>query len=273
MNRLRISGTGILKIDYTIKLVFLEIIARIINLPYYNDKSLQSCSIMPLTILVVDDDPGILLCVSDYLSANGYSTVVAENGQKALREVEILQPQLVITDIAMPHLNGFDVVKSLRQQPNLRLLPVIFLTDHDNSKSRIQGYKVGCDAYLPKPFELEELGAVVRNLLERSQLIQAAWQYTYQDRVAPALPEITSTQRTINLAVSIASSELNLQLTEREKSVLQLIVDGLSNAQIGDRLFISPRTVEKHVSTLLRKTVTSNRAELVHFAMKHDLVV
>lgn len=229
---------------------------------------------MPLTILVVDDDPGILLCVSDYLSANGYSTVVAENGQKALTEVEILQPQLVITDIGMPYLNGFDVVKALRQQPNLRLLPVIFLTDHDNSQSRIQGYKVGCDAYLPKPFELEELGAVVRNLLERSQLIQAAWQYTYQDRVGPSSPiRVPDPPTAMSQALSIAASELDLHLTEREKSVLQLIVDGLSNAQIGDRLFISPRTVEKYVSTLLRKTFTSNRAELVHFAMKHDLVV
>jgi len=63
-----------------------------------------------------------------------------------------------------------------------------------------------------------------------------------------------------------------LQLTNREQGVLRLLSDGLSNAQIGDRLHLSPRTIEKYVSNLLRKTETSNRAELVRFAMDHHLV-
>jgi DNA-binding NarL/FixJ family response regulator len=228
---------------------------------------------MPLTILLVDDDPGILLCVSDYLRSQGYAVVDAKDGQMALKVVENLQPQIVITDIGMPHLNGFDLVQTLRQQPSLRLLPVIFLTDHVATAQRIRGYQVGCDAYLPKPFELEELAAVVRNLLERSQLIQAAWQYTYQDRVlAQSAPEAKSVAGTFKIPIALNEPEFSLNLTDREAKVLQLIVEGLSNAQIGDRLFLSSRTVEKYVSTLLRKTTTSNRAELVHFAMKHDLV-
>jgi DNA-binding NarL/FixJ family response regulator len=232
---------------------------------------------MPLTILVVDDDPGIVLCVSDYLAAQGYAVVEAKDGQMALNVVEHHQPQMVITDIGMPHLNGFDLVQALRQKPSLRLLPVIFLTDHTSTSERIRGYQVGCDAYLPKPFELDELVAVVRNLFERSQLIQAAWQYTYQERVL-AEPDEADPQKaakplqTKPLIPLFTDTDFAIKFTDRESTVLQLIVDGLSNNQIGDRLFLSPRTVEKYVSTLLRKTATNNRAELVHFAMKHDLV-
>ncbi|MDB9513008.1 response regulator transcription factor, partial [Kamptonema animale CS-326] len=67
-------------------------------------------------------------------------------------------------------------------------------------------------------------------------------------------------------------TEKSLSLTQREKDVLQLLTDGLSNAQIGDRLHLSHRTVEKYVSSLLRKSDRTNRAELVRFAMEHHLV-
>jgi DNA-binding NarL/FixJ family response regulator len=257
---------------------------------------------MPLTILVVDDDSGVRLCVGDFLSASGYSVVLAENGQEALLRLAELQPHLIVTDVAMPLMDGYELVRRVRQQPTLRLLPVIFLTERSQTKERIRGYQLGCDIYLPKPFDLQELGVVVRNLLERSQLIQTAWQYTYQDQlVQQPFVAATSSSRsatqvlasdvgghkrlstntfvtrlpepTINRpSPTCADLPFPLQLTDREAKVLALVVDGLSNNQIGDRLYLSPRTVEKYVSNLLRKTTTSNRAELVHFAMKHCLV-
>jgi DNA-binding NarL/FixJ family response regulator len=73
-------------------------------------------------------------------------------------------------------------------------------------------------------------------------------------------------------AWAIASTTIAVNLTEREQEVLALLTDGLSNGQIGDSLHLSPRTVEKYVSSLLRKTDTSNRAELVRFAMENHLV-
>jgi DNA-binding NarL/FixJ family response regulator len=258
---------------------------------------------MPLTVLVADDDPGVRLCIGDFLKASGYSVVLAGNGQEAFAVVESLQPHLVVTDIAMPVMDGYELVSRVRQCPSLRLLPVIFLTERTKTQERIKGYQLGCDVFLPKPFELQELGAVIRNLLERSQLIQAAWQYTYQDQAPNPLPTLSPSghpsspsQLTDELApyrqrqtsaialeslpessvkrrsVSCVELPFSLHLTEREQKVLELIVDGLSNAQIGDRLYLSPRTVEKYVSSLLRKTSTINRAELVHFAMKHCLL-
>ncbi len=220
---------------------------------------------MPLTILVADDDVGTRLAVSDYLELAGYIAIAADNGQHALAMVEQHQPHLLVTDITMPKMDGYELVRQVRRQPAFRLLPVIFLTARTNTEERIRGYQLGCDAYLPKPFHLEELGAVVRNLLERSQMIQVEWRSRSHsaEHQADQSP-LTKTEPRQGTG--------RMDLTTRETDVLMLLAGGLSNAQIGDRLHLSPRTVEKYVSSLLRKTDTSNRAELVRFSMEHHLV-
>lgn len=227
---------------------------------------------MPLTILIAEDDEGTRLSLCDYLELEGYSVLMASHGEMALQQVFSHQPQLIITDVGMPGLDGYSLVQKVRQLPAFRLLPVIFLTAHNETQDRIRGYQMGCDLYLSKPVELAEVGAIVRNLLERSQLIQSAW----IQQVALS----TAQQRALQTSDASADitpwvpdpSELVADFTTREQDVLALLSDGLSNSQIGDRLFLSPRTVEKYVSSLLRKTETSNRSELLRFAISHHLV-
>uniref|UniRef100_A0ACD5GXD6 Response regulator n=1 Tax=Desertifilum tharense IPPAS B-1220 TaxID=1781255 RepID=A0ACD5GXD6_9CYAN len=219
---------------------------------------------MPLLILIAEDDPGTRLAISDYLSLSGYSVIAAQNYQEALKLVDEYQPHMIVTDIAMPLMDGYEFVKRVRQRPALRLLPVVFLTYRTSTQERIRGYQLGCDLYLPKPFELDELGAVVRNLLERSQLIESEWRSRVQ--ITEKYPALES---------PVAESEIqdsDVSLTQREQEVLNLIATGLSNIQIGDHLHLSARTIEKYVTSLLRKTETNNRAELVSFAMKHRLL-
>lgn len=233
---------------------------------------------MPLIILVADDDLGTRLSISDYLEAAGYFVISAENGRQALKLVEEYQPHLVITDIAMPQMDGYELVRQIRQRPTLRLLPVIFLTAKTDTQERIRGYQLGCDVYLSKPFELQELGAVVRNLLERLQMIELEWRSSRKDASAPGemapvsliFPQPQQTEVTSPALVPAARDALNL--TQREHEVLKVLAAGLSNMQIGEQLHLSPRTIEKYVSSLLRKTDTNNRAELVRFAMDHKLL-
>lgn len=255
---------------------------------------------MPLTILVADDDRATRLVIGDYLKLSGYSIVLAENGRDALDLVEKYQPHLIITDIAMPEMNGYDFVEQVRTRPAFRLIPVIFLTALSSTAERIKGYQLGCDNYLPKPFEIEELGVIVRALIERYALIAAqssplfsrqegqlfqgekmsslsSWPGNEEQTMA-----LSDTSEKGNGRVSSrANSEQvrrnsvydsEMKLSEREQEVLILLIDGLSNAEIGDRLYLSPRTVEKYVGSLLRKTESKNRAELVRFAMEHHLV-
>jgi len=228
---------------------------------------------MALTVLVVDDDLGTRLAISDYLELQGYFTLMAEDGEKALGQLASAYPHLIVTDIAMPRMDGFELVRRVRQRPEFRLLPVVFLTAHHETESRIRGYQLGGDVYLPKPFDLKELGAVIRNLLERSQLIEAELRMRSLATPTPnSMPSESTEEHSLSEEARNLALEIALQLTNREQGVLRLLSDGLSNAQIGDRLHLSPRTIEKYVSNLLRKTETSNRAELVRFAMDHHLV-
>lgn len=222
---------------------------------------------MPLLILVADDDPGIRLAVKDYLELSGYSVITANNGQEALTLLETYHPHLLVSDIKMPRQDGYDLVRQVRQRPQFRLLPVIFLTERGSTEERIRGYQVGCDLYLPKPFEMRELAAVIRNLLERSQIMQSEWRYKDREPISNS----SEREKPLSEESSIDTIDL-LELTRREQEVLNLIATGLSNAEIGNKMHLSPRTVEKYVSSLLRKTETANRAELVRFALEHHLV-
>ncbi|MCY7385331.1 MAG: DNA-binding response regulator [Microcoleus sp. CAN_BIN18] len=243
---------------------------------------------MPLTILVADDDFATRLSITDYLEIIGYSVIAAENGKEALGLVEEFQPHLIVTDITMPEMDGYEFVRRVRTRPAFRLLPVIFLTERTSTQERIRGYQMGCDNYLAKPFELSELGAVIRSLLDRYALIAQAPSRSPEPE--PTLTEARSrangkyeadflTQKSKtgdslrDSSAARASLRQNaLTLTQREQEVLNLLTEGLSNILIGDRLHLSPRTVEKHVSSLFRKTESNNRAELVRFAMEHHLV-
>jgi DNA-binding NarL/FixJ family response regulator len=224
---------------------------------------------MPLLILVADDDPGIRLAVCDYLEISGYSVITAKNGEEALSLIQDYHPHLLVSDIKMPRMDGYELVRQVRQRPEFRLLPVILLTEFGNTEQRIRGYQTGCDLYLPKPFEMNELGAIIRNLLERAQMVQSEWQFSQGK--PPNFPNAAEEE----YALSHHSPSLHqgLDLSEREQQVLEWLTKGLSNVEIGQKLHLSPRTIEKYVSSLLRKTDTSNRAELVRFALDHKLVM
>jgi DNA-binding NarL/FixJ family response regulator len=188
--------------------------------------------------------------------------VAASNGLEALTLLDTYHPHLLVSDIKMPRLDGYSLVTKVRQRPEFRLLPVIFLTERGSTEERIRGYQVGCDIYLPKPFEMEELKAVIRNLLERSQMAQSERQYQ----------ELKPEESYKTTAVLTSSLQEDFKLTNREREVLEHLARGLSNIDIGHKLHLSPRTVEKYVSSLLRKTITNNRAELVRFSLEHKLI-
>ena len=216
---------------------------------------------MSLLIVFVDDDPGIRLSVSDYLEMSGYMVMTAKNGQEALSLVEAYQPNLLVTDIVMPKMDGYELVRRVRQRPEFRLLPVIFLTARTNTEERIRAYQL-CDFYLAKPFDIKELGAMIRNLLERNRVIQDS---LLREHVPAKLTE----QQDENTPTATTTT---YKLTKREREVLELLTHGHSNVDIGEHLHLSPRTVEKYVTSLLRKTFTNNRVELVRFAMENHMV-
>src|SRR5215470_14253609 len=117
-------------------------------------------------ILVVDDDAWILRMVTTVLEKRGYEVEVARDGEEGLAQAQASPPDLIITDVMMPRLDGWALVKQLRARAELALVPVIFLTALGSDEDRIRGFRLGADDYLAKPFRFEELDLRVAKALK-----------------------------------------------------------------------------------------------------------
>ncbi|HBR00115.1 MAG: response regulator transcription factor [Roseofilum sp. SBFL] len=222
---------------------------------------------MSAKLLLVDDEPGLREAVQAYLEDSGFSVEVANNAIEGWEKVQQIVPDLVISDIMMPQVDGYQFLQQLREDDRFKSMPVVFLTAKGMTSDRIQGYQAGCDAYLPKPFDPEELEAIVKNLIERRA---AASSSTELDDIKQQLNQIQGILQQGN-TVSTQTSPIQIDFTPREQSVLNLVTEGLMNKEIARRLETSVRNVEKYVSRLFVKTGTNSRTELVRFAIEHGL--
>ncbi len=199
---------------------------------------------MAKRLLVVDDDPGLLLAVSETLRAEGYDVATARRGAEALTRVAQTLPDLIISDIRMPGMDGYQLVKNLRSNARTRLVPIVFLTAKDETGDRITGFRTGVDAYLTKPFEPEELAAVVAGILERVERTHGDLARMFGEKE----PEL--------------EFQRDEQLTDAEWRVAEAVARGLSNKEIAAELNLSLRTIEGHISRILDKKNLNNRVEL-----------
>ena len=126
---------------------------------------------MPPHVLVADDDAWILRMVSTVLEKRGYHVETSTDGEDALERALVQRPDLLVTDVMMPRMDGWTLVKALRARPDLALVPVIFLTALSSDEDRIRGFRLGADDYVPKPFRFEELDLRVAKTLRRTQAI------------------------------------------------------------------------------------------------------
>lgn len=124
---------------------------------------------MTRTILVVDDEPGIVEIARDYLDRAGFRVVTAGDGTTALRLARAERPSLLVLDLMLPGMDGLDVTRALRQDPATRKLPIIMLTARVDEADRLIGLELGADDYITKPFSPRELVARVRAVLRRSE--------------------------------------------------------------------------------------------------------
>ncbi len=219
-------------------------------------------------LLLVDDEPGLREAVSTYLEDSGFTVKVSGNAKDAWESMETDRPDLIISDIMMPQVNGYEFLQKVRSDERFLSLPVIFLTARGMTTDRIKGYQTGVDAYIPKPFDPEELVAVVQNLLNRKQSHGSAPEI---QELAGQLAEIRALLRHQQNEGSY-SPDVTIDFTPREKDILELVVEGLMNKEIARRLGTTVRNVEKYVSRLFAKTGTASRTELVRYALQHHLV-
>ncbi len=121
---------------------------------------------MPRTILVVDDKATARNLVRDYLEADGYRVVIAADGQEALYAARQEKPDLIVLDIMMPRMSGYDFLRAYRKE---RQTPVIVLTAKLDESDKVLGLELGADDYVTKPFGLKELAARIQAVLRRAE--------------------------------------------------------------------------------------------------------
>ncbi len=119
---------------------------------------------MPKKILAVDDEPSIVRLVQVNLQRAGYEVVTAFDGKQALEKIESEKPDLVVLDVMMPYMDGFEVLQRLRKDPATRELPVIMLTAKAQDQDVFRGWTSGVDCYLTKPFNPMELISFVKRI-------------------------------------------------------------------------------------------------------------
>lgn len=200
-------------------------------------------------LLLVDDDPNLILLVKDYLEFRGYEVMTAENGKLAWQVLDQDVPDLIICDIMMPEMDGYAFVDKLRQDTKLSWLPVIFLSAKGQIHDRIKGLNLGADVYIVKPFEPEELVAQVESSLKQAK------------RLLDSAPKGFDTERKLEVSDSV-------ELTPTEQRVITLVAQGMGNRNISVQLEVSQRTIESHVSNMLAKTGLHNRTELARWAIE-----
>lgn len=222
-------------------------------------------------LFLVDDEPGVRESVQAYLEdTEEFEVQVASSATEAWELLQYQTPDLVISDVMMPEVDGYQFLQQLREDARFKSLPVIFLTARGMTSDRIKGYQARVDAYLPKPFDPDELIAIIENLLAKRNQDSESGNSAELEQIAQQIAEIKGLLSQQS-GVITTPSPIQVDLTPREKSVLDLVAEGLMNKEIARRLETSVRNVEKYVSRLFSKTGTNSRTELVRFALKHGL--
>ncbi|MCB2182428.1 MAG: response regulator transcription factor [Desulfobulbaceae bacterium] len=212
-------------------------------------------------ILIVEDHAilrdGLRAILADYSEFKVVSE--AADGLEGIRRASELQPDLVLLDMTMPKMNGIDALVEMKKVcPRTR---VLILSVHSSQSYCKAAIRAGADGYILKDSRQEELIEAIQKTLKGERFISRELRGTHTDN--------NKKKKDSEEAITLKSD----LLTRREKQILKLIAEGYSNKEIGEMLFISPKTVDNHRTNLMRKLNLHNVQELTRYASRENLLV
>jgi len=233
-------------------------------------------------IVVVDDEEAIRKAVGQLLFDRGYQVTACADGATALQlattgskthvaestgDVVAKLPDCIVSDIRMPEMDGLELLRRIREEESLVEVPVILLTAKGMTQDRIAGYNAGADAYLPKPFDPDELVAIVDGVIERHETLNGA--NVQVDDLKRDLDEIKYLllEKGGGGVGNGWVEQTNIFLAPDEREILELLCQGLMTKEIAARTYLSTRRVEQLLTRMFRKTGVKNRTELVRWAV------
>lgn len=213
----------------------------------------------PIRVLLADDHTILRAGLRTLLSAQPDLEIIGEasDGREAVQEAQRLQPDVILMDITMPEVNGIEATRQVK-----KILPetrVLVLTMHENEEYLFQVLRAGASGYILKEAADTELISAIRS-------VHAGRFYLAPPAQAMMVGDYMQRVRAGEERDSYSG------LTEREREILKLVAEGYTNNQIGERLFISPKTVDTHRTHVMDKLNLHSRAELVKYAMRRGLL-
>lgn len=214
------------------------------------------------TVLIVDDQPLVRSGYKAILSVYDDIEVVDEavNGEEAVQKAAELKPKVVLMDIRMPRMNGIEATKLINANPACEGTKVLVMTTFDLDEYVYEALRAGAGGFLLKDAEPEDIANAIRTVSEGTSLIQPSVMKRLVNKFVKGGAQAAQHQQQV---APKKGQELDDPLTERESEILELVAQGLSNNEIGEKLFISPATVKTHVSRIMQKTDCHSRAQLV----------
>jgi two-component system, OmpR family, phosphate regulon response regulator PhoB len=214
-----------------------------------------------LRILIIEDERGLTDVLEYNLKREGYETIVAHDGQEGLRKAQSLLPDLILLDIMLPGLSGFDVCRELRSGDRTRDIPIVIISAKSEETDQIVGFSLGADDYVTKPFH-------VKVLLQRIKALQRRL-----EGVADPVDVVEYLGVRIDRVRHRAyAEERELDLTPTEFRLLECLLrqpgraftrHQLMDAAIGEGAIVLERTIDVHIKTLRKKLGTSDLIETV----------
>jgi adenylate cyclase len=194
---------------------------------------------MSAKILVVDDQPANIKLLHQLLTLSGYEVVTASSGAEALARVTAERPDIVLLDVIMPNMSGYEVCRALRSDPSTQLLPIVMVTALDPAEERVKGIEAGADDFLSKPINQAELLARVKSLLRIRELHKqvedqaaqlAEWNTKLEERVSEQLAQLDRLARlkrflSPKVADLIVTGQLDDPMATRRREVTIMFVD------------------------------------------------
>lgn len=203
------------------------------------------------TVLVVDDAPDTLRMLCDALDREGYTVLVARDGQQALSRLAFVMPDAILLDAVMPGMSGFETCRQLKAHTEWAHVPVIFMTGLSDTADIVAGFEAGGVDYVIKPVKIEEVLARLQTHLRIARLV------TRVRETSLAKPDSPEAERIAEAA-----------LTPRETEVLSWLAKGKTNRDIAEILGMSHRTVNKHLEHIYEKLGVETRAAAAALASR-----
>ena len=208
-----------------------------------------------IKIVMLDNEEKLLEVIKNYFSLKKIQIIVTNKSDVAWTELEKNLPDCVVIDVIMPNNEGYSFIKNLKKNKDFQHIPFILLTAKGLTEDRIFGYKLGCSAYISKPFDPEELESIIKNIVAKNDIFLESILESYL-----LIKEIKT--NVIKKYSQSIENKLQFSLTSQENCILDQILLGNQTSNIALTLNVSKRNVEKYISRLLDKTRTKNIQDL-----------